>query len=320
MTTAFATDDRPLTVEGARHHVLLSSQPTRRLDLRLTRALTEEWTRLCGLGSNDAVVCRWVASEPALPRVGSLTELTKALDAAPTPQMDSMLLALLNLAQRGEQLAGRVLVQQFMGRAIRLAYNQARVTGADPNEVEAQVFAGLWQAVMEYPTARGPRSVAASLALDALRLTQRHWIARWGHRKEDRNGSNASLPAPQELPLQPEVAEESFLQRAAEASTPTEAVLQLLTDAVAHGAITRAEAQLLARAYAPLPGAATRSRDIGDELGLTPEAVRRRLSRLVTRLTQYVRTVELEGADGADLSPTASPRLGACIQDLMWAA
>ncbi|WP_432563934.1 hypothetical protein [Kineococcus sp. SYSU DK003] len=325
MTTAFTIDDHPHTDTGARHHALLTSQAGQPLELRLVRALNREWGQLCELPSSDQAVAQWAAPESALPPARSLAELVAAMDAAAPDKADAMLLALLALAQRGEQLAGRVLVHQFMGRAVRLAVNQVRVTGAESHEVEAQVFAGLWQAVMDYPIGRRRQRVAANLALEALRLTQQHWVARWGQRREDHRSSACTLPALREVQLPLDEFGDALSSQSSEQTGPTstEDVLLLLTDAVAHAVISREEAQLLARAYAPTPGMSSHSAAIGADWGLTATAVRRRLSRLVSRLAQYVRELEAESrVTAACLTspPAGTARLGAHVLDLMRAA
>ncbi len=73
---------------------------------------------------------------------------------------DATLLVLLTMAQAGEQLAGRTIVQALLGKLIRLAVLDQRVALDD-------LLACLWVRIATYPITRRPTSVAANLVLDA---------------------------------------------------------------------------------------------------------------------------------------------------------
>ena len=155
----------------------LSSRPGRApQDLQLIGALNQEWDRMLGSPEVDARVRRWSDQHVALRGLHTLGELWAAgREHRRKEASDELLHALVACAQDGEQLAGRVVVQLFLGRAVRLIRSQVPATGAESMEVEAQVVAALWQAVASYPLANRPQRVAANLSMEMLRFTQQRW-------------------------------------------------------------------------------------------------------------------------------------------------
>jgi len=309
-----------LEVDPGTHDTQLSARPGRAVEpMRFMQALNAEWERLCDEHSTVVAVRRWAVLQPALQGLHCLTDITDAVAqrglatvAGGDGCLDELLLALLTLAQHGEELAGRTVVQLFMGRAVRLTRSQVRVTGAETAEVEAQVITALWEAVTTYPLQRRRQRVAANLALDALRLTQRRWVfAGPGH---SRSGTVTEVSIFDQEDCDP-------LMNATGDHKPTAwaRVARLLGDSAAHGAITDEQARLLMQVYAPLPGQAQGVAETAAQLGISSETLHRRLSRLSARLVQYLKDVEREGHHG-HLSPTATPRLGADPLELMQAA
>ncbi len=73
---------------------------------------------------------------------------------------DGVLLSLVRLAQGGDALAGRTVVQALLGKLVRMAVADRRVTVDD-------LLAALWVRLAAYPCERRPTKVAANLVLDA---------------------------------------------------------------------------------------------------------------------------------------------------------
>ncbi len=303
-----------------RTHRLLSSCPGRALaPMRLVEALNTEWDELRQHPAAVAAVQRWAAGSPALRGLRSLADLEGAFATLRREGIatatDGPLLALLALAHDGEELAGRTVVQLFVGRAVRLIRSQVRTSGAETCEVEAQVIAALWQAVMQYPLRRRHEHVAANLAMDTLRLTQH----RWAHTPPP-HARTQGRTAAYEVPLLTWEDQDPAL-KAHDHHEPAawSQVTRLLSDAVAHGAITREQGRVLLQVYAPLPGQAQGVAEVAVQLGISPQTLHRRLSRLTARLAQYLKDVEQEGRRTRH-SPTGAPRLGATLDELMQAA
>ncbi len=120
------------------------------------------------------VLAGWSASQPPLAGFTGLAQIVAGISTDEAGR-DAILLALLELAQDGDRLAGRVVLQAMLGRAVRVASSIVRrpdVAG-DRDEAQAVAVAALWQAISTYRLAARPRRVAANLALDTLALVQR---------------------------------------------------------------------------------------------------------------------------------------------------
>jgi len=221
-------------------------------------------------GTHDDLVAGWGQSALTRTRaagvesVGALEQTCRKCSGA---ENDVLLLALIGLHQDGERFAGRLLLQLFLGKIIRLSLPSR--PNAAVGECEADALAAFWSVMSSYRRERRPRSVAANLALDTLHQVRVHpktlerldWQL-WG----------AELLAHQE-----EVNEQD----------PTCQVLVLIRDGLAAGAISVQEAQLLASTYAP-DAAPLTSAQLGQQMGLAPATLRQRTSRAVARLSAFV--------------------------------
>lgn len=108
-------------------------------------ALDAEWEVLCQ------------GTFPTGPYAGvSAAEVVASIRDDP----DSVLLALVGLAQDGDQLAGSCVVQALLGKLVRLAVADRRLTIDD-------LVPALWIRIGTYPCDRRPAKVAANLVLDA---------------------------------------------------------------------------------------------------------------------------------------------------------
>lgn len=74
---------------------------------------------------------------------------------------DKALLHLIGACQAGHPLAGRIVLQAFLGKMVRL-------NRAHPHIDLTELVSALWLRIATYPIDRRPRAVAANLALDTL--------------------------------------------------------------------------------------------------------------------------------------------------------
>lgn len=136
-------------------------------------ALIEEWVALNSSRVTARTVQRWAASHPALAGASRPADIVDAVEAAPADRQDAILLTLLRLTQAGEQLAGRILLQQMLPRLARLRHRikTPASSSADYRLQEDRshiIVATFWEVVATYPIERRPTRVAANLALDTL--------------------------------------------------------------------------------------------------------------------------------------------------------
>lgn len=242
--------------------------------------LSDDWRRVCRLHSTQHNLRRWAEAELVLEGAGSLGDLLDRIDAADAEGADRLLLALVRLAQGGQQLAGRVVLQAMLPKLARMA-RSLRPAGNDDRWAEDRrhiAVATLWEVIHAYPVARRESRVAANLALDTLhRLT-----------------SQQRKP-PAEVPIAPEEAADRLAQRCyldpherLDAPTADSGLLEVITWGVGVGAVSRSEAALLARVYLP-PLDAGGAAALASEIDVTHAAARQRISRARRRLIAAVR-------------------------------
>lgn len=164
----------------------------------------------------------WREREPALRRFETSARLLRFLHTNEPELTDGPLLALLRLA-RSDRRSGRLVLQAILPA---LKTQAARVaTEAPREEVWELLLFFAWEAICCYPLERG-RRVAANVVLQVLHDTTRTL------RPERREPA-----APERLPGEP----------AADLATGRAAGESLLADAVAAGAISEREAELILR-------------------------------------------------------------------------
>jgi len=268
---ASAAADGPASADDA-----LSGPPAHTYGTLAAR-LNLEWADLAGSPGSAAAAERWGRSCPALAGAASPEDMRARIAGPDVAARDAVLLALLELAQAGDVLAGRTVLQAMLGKAVRVAASAARRAefGGDQQEALSCTVAALWQAVQTYPVARRPSRVAANLALDTLGLVQR------GH-----TGSSLRGRAVPEVPIADvrTVAEDGQLEQAA--PEPADAELYtLLAWAVRCRVLALAEAQLLIRVYGvDAHRRPVDVRAIAAQEGISWPALRQRCHRLARRL------------------------------------
>lgn len=258
------------TISGAR----------KRIDGSIVGQLNLEWAAL----RTDPATCQRVrawaeAKEPlaGCTAVGDIETRTASVSRA---EADQILLALLELAV-ADRLAGRVVLQLMLGKAVRIA---ASHTGrADRDLLEQLAVAALWDVIATYPIQRRRQKVAANLAMDTLRQV----VAELA-------------PGRVESPVEPDViSRHAPGDEAVDDDAPAPVVdlelFEVLAWGVDHGVLSPADASLLTRVYCPAPG-----EDGGEaaaaEFGLSWAAARQRCSRAVRKLATAVRADTLAAA------------------------
>jgi len=260
----------------------------------LPSRLNDEWHRLCLAPDSTAVLDGWGRSHPGLAGCGSLPELLSRVCGGEGPSRDRVLLELLALSRQGDRLAGRVVLQAMLPKAVRLAMTVVRrpdVLG-DQEEALARAVAALWQVIATYPLTARPGRVSANLALDTLAVVQR------GH-----TGSSHFRPSFPEQPF----ADLTQLGEAGRCDTepgeltgPVDAqLLVLLAWAVRTGVLEHHEALLLARIYLgpALDGQPADGPAVAAEFGISWPALRQRCHRLARRLGRAATAAGISRAD-----------------------
>ncbi|ABS06095.1 RNA polymerase sigma factor [Kineococcus radiotolerans] len=252
--------------------------------LQVCAALNREWDAILEAGQHNEQVARWSRGplrHTSAAGVGSVQDLEQACRDAAGSANDTLLLALLRAYQDGEAFAGRVLLQLFLGKIVRMGLPGR--TGSTAEEYESDALEAFWTVMSTYPCDRRPRSVAANLALDTLHqvrvrpqtIERLDWdLWSWElHNHEER----------------------------AKEHDPTSSVLVLIRDGLQAGAISDGEAQLLAMTYAPSSVPIT-GVEMSMQLGISAATLRQRTSRAVARLSAFVH--EDTSAPQRRLSPT----------------
>jgi DNA-directed RNA polymerase specialized sigma24 family protein len=145
----------------------MASASRRRRGFSVVEALDREWRELDL--RHPGTVSRWAGRHDALATGRSFDDVLSAARL----YSDPVLGALLTEASRGDQLAGRVVLQALIGRMVRMAQRDPRA-GID------DYLARLWSAIGNYPLERRPARIAANLSMDTLKaVSQEHrWMGR----------------------------------------------------------------------------------------------------------------------------------------------
>lgn len=124
--------------------------------------LNAEWLRLAQDPAAESACVAWSRAAPVLSGATTPEEVLRRITRAP----DVVLGALLAAAAGGDALAGRVVLQAMLGKAVRMAVGDRWGTIDD-------YVAALWCVIATYPLAARPGRVAANLALETLKAVRR---------------------------------------------------------------------------------------------------------------------------------------------------
>jgi len=181
--------------------------------------LEREW---CQLAVDRRAARQLRAVCDAADHAADLGQLERYVRRAAPAEADQVLVALVGPASGGGELEARVLLQLLLPGVRRLA-RQWWVLG-DRDEQAAAAVAAVWQRICTYRLDRRPIKVAANILMDAAKELRRAATTKGGPTEE----LPAICPAPDP-------------QRAA-----ADELAELLDDAVHVGALTIADAQLVA--------------------------------------------------------------------------
>ena len=260
--------------------------------------LVDEWSRLCRLPSLGRQLRRWSTSEPVLAGLVSLQQLITRIDEGTRDEDDALLAALIRLAQAGQTMAGRVVLQAMLPKLIRFSHTTRPTReSAQAEDHRHVIVATFWTVLARYPIQRRPSRVAAGLALDTL-----HALT-----AETRSGIV-------ELPM-PAGAMEQVTEQAEEpagAAHPGELgcdadLLEVIAWGLDAGVLSGEDVAVLCRVYLPADGRPS-SVALAAELGLSPAALRQRCSRARRRLIAAVQAEAL-----GHCPSTLVPRTGGAV-------
>jgi hypothetical protein len=254
----------------------------------LPSRLNHEWALLCDSAAGRRSVRDWAApsrSRAALSELVGVDGLHATVQLLQSAEVtardrDGILVGLLDRAQDGDRLAGRVVLQTMLPAAVRIA--QA-ITGrpdvlGDQDEAFALVVAALWQVIATYPVASRRAKVPANLYLDTLALVRR------GHTS---SAHRVALVFPEQSYADIRVAAEPVRLDAGQddLAGPADAQLcTLLAWAVRSGVLQLDEARLLVRVYGLDGGPAAAGPAVAAEYGVSWPALRQRCHRITRRV------------------------------------
>lgn len=227
--------------------------------------------------------------------LGHVYEHLRDADDDPTRagSAEAALLALLEAFQDGhDPLAGRVVLQRFLGRAVSLCRRAYRprdrgVRGKFAELMEVAV-ASVWDAIATYPVARRRTKVGPNLAMEALAsFTAAVRLI------DGSDGLCVLSDMPDGAPGPEEAVEAGLGPLPASVWGPDAGVelLSVLAWGIDAGVISGEEASLLTRVYCPPPGHRGGSA-VAFELGISWVTVRKRCSRAIKRLAVAVQAVD----------------------------
>jgi hypothetical protein len=244
----------------------------------LQQQVAEEWVRLNQDPTMASLLARWARRCPAMVGMSRPADIVDAIDAGCPQVKDELLLALVELFQSGQQLAGRVALQAMLPKLGGYAF---RGSSAELDERFQAVLCEFWEVLIDYPAERRTAKVAANLSMETWhRLTR--------------------SARPPEVPLDPQVLSAVVPAAGTSSLTPGLGVDcdldQLLTWAVQAEVISTPDAELLARVYLDQPEARGTARDVSAgyrdhavRTGTSAAALRQRAHRAKQRLAAAVR-------------------------------
>ena len=227
--------------------------------------IVDDWERWVRTAAADRHRTRWGRREPQL----ADSSIERLRSPRWSPGTDALQAALVGLAQEGDGAALATLVVQLRPGLIHLIHAVRRRREGAADGVVDEVVGEFTAVSLDHSLARRPRRIAANLLLDTR---QRLWLADGGRRGADlaTDPTSAALTPADHPAVGPESVVETLdlVAKVADAldGLPGTERSRRLTAEVAY------RAWILDQATST----------IGDEVGLRPDAVRARLSRLRT--------------------------------------
>lgn len=241
--------------------------------------LIDEWARLCQLPSTARQLVRWSTTEDALAGFTSLQQLVTAIDEGSREEDDLWLGGLIRLAQSGQTMAGRTVLQAMLPKLTRFAHTTRPTSeSTEPEDHRHVIVATFWTVLAGYPIHRRPSRVAAGLALDTL-----HALT------ADTRAAAVEFPVPVDAldhVAGDQAEDEGPGPEGGELSSDAD-LLEVIAWGIDSGVLSGEDAAVLTRVYLPEEKRATSS-TVAAELGLSASALRQRCSRARRRLIAAV--------------------------------
>lgn len=222
--------------------------------------------------------------------LGSIAPMDLVQSLQHSPEMsravrDARMHTLVLLAHRGDHIAERVLIQMMLPKAAQLARTTRALYSYDASDAFDIAITGIWEAIRLYnEDLHG--SVAAQIGLNALKNIRKSLGAQ-------------STSNPDPVDLEAEDLEHAFADGAdigpsepINGDSSFDNVVKVLSWALDARVLTRSEIALLARYDLGSDGQIERTEErqrLADDLGLSPEALSKRVWRIRTRLRDAVR-------------------------------
>ncbi|GAA3565623.1 hypothetical protein GCM10022197_21880 [Microlunatus spumicola] len=226
-----------------------------------------EWAALQEDGPAARACRRWADGSVELAGCARPSDVLDRVARAP----DVVLGWLLAYAAGGDDLAARVVLQALLPKVVRMA-------AVDPRAEVDDYVAAMWCSVAAYPLVRRPTSVAANLALDALKAVHRL-----------RHPAPDVVTSPEVVLQAADHAHGAVVGRADDVAGPS--VAEVLDRARRHRLVDPATGDLLRSVYADGLSRASAAR----RHGLSPGAVRQRCSRAVKVLAAHAELLDAPG-------------------------
>lgn len=214
------------------------------MELDPVAQLDREWQQLSS-GRLRSKLREWAEAEPALAPFADPATLIRFLRRpGPWAARDALLRALLYRA-RLEPLAARVVLEALLPGLKRVA-ERVILDSRDRDELWSLLLACAWEQIRTYPLERRPSRIAANLLLDTRRKTLDQFLRERARPRSRPDSPTGARRARQRAIEQREAA--ASLTAASSARQQAHGdVDALLATAVEAGAISREEAELIAR-------------------------------------------------------------------------
>lgn len=287
-----------------RQHDQVAGPPSSPLQLQVAH----EWVRLNHDASIAVLLRRWAVRHPALAGMERPADVVDAIDEAPPAGKDQLLLALVELFQSGEQLAGRIALQAMLPKLSHYALRTGVVARLEsrPDDRFQVVLCEFWEILSCFPVARRTTRVAANLALETLhRLTR---VPTAAELPVDPSAISGLAEPPGSAPARSAPATR---ERSAEPD-PDGDLDALLGWAIARRAISLDDAQLLREVYVARESAGVSDvsrgyRERSASTGMSQAALRQRARRAKQRLATAVGAALCAESEVAEPSRSLAP-------------
>lgn len=255
--------------------------------------LAAEWVHLhASIG--PAVLSKWAQQHPCLEGATSLGHLIDELvEQQPRAEQDRVLEALIALAQEGDRLASRVLLQVMLPCLSRMARSfRGGTVGSDHDDRMQHVLGAFCDVVAEFPVGRRT-AIAYQLKMATLNTVTRHTRRAsqthdaWNHVDQSERAADHLDSCDSRHPgLSGSASSADETDFGTSGSGSGDELLDLITTALDERLLSPADARFLAEVYLH-PHAESRA-ETAQRLGMTAGALQRRHHRIQTRLRDAV--------------------------------